>query len=150
MREPLPMQWIDRLFTKLTLTYGAPFMARYDGLDLAMVKAEWAEGLAGYQVDHGAAITWALGALPDRAPNLIEFRALCRHAPTPAKKLLEGPPPEKPNPEMLAKVAEVLTEKAPADAKQWARDLAEKDAQGLPLSVTQRRMYRAALGFANV
>lgn len=149
MPEPLPMQWIDRLFTKLMLTYGAPFMARYDGLDLAMVKAEWADGLAGYQVDNGAAITWALGMLPDRAPNLPEFRALCRHAPTPAKKLLEAPV-DKPNPEMLAKVAKGLEHAAPPDSKQWARDLAQKDADGVPLSITQRRMYRAALGGANV
>ena len=148
MPEPLPMQWIDRLFTKLALTYGAPFMARYDGLDLEMVKAEWAEGLSGYQAENGAAIAWALGMLPDRAPNLIEVRTLCRHAPTPAKKLLEAPV-DKPDPTLLAKVSQGLEKAAPPDSKQWARDLAQKDADGVALSVAQRWMYREALGVAN-
>lgn len=147
MPEPLPTHWIDRLFTKLMLTYGAPFMARYDGLDLAMVKAEWAEGLAGYQAHDGLAIKLALGMLPDRAPNLIEFRALCRAAPTPTTKALQGPV-DKPNPEMLAMVAKGLEKAAPPDAKQWARDLQEKDAAGVPLTVTQRAAYRAALGLS--
>ena len=33
--EVLPAHWIDQLFRKLSIRYGRPFMARWDGIDEA-------------------------------------------------------------------------------------------------------------------
>lgn len=142
MPEPLPMPWIDRLFAKLSVVYGAPFLSKYDGFDLAVIKAEWGDSLAGYQAHNGVAISWALEHLPERPPNVIEFRALCRVAPTPTAKLLEAPK-DKPNPAMLAKVSEGLEQAKPADGKAWARSMRDRDQRHLTLA--QRAMWRAAL-----
>ena len=77
----LPCKVIDRLFDRLTVTYGAQFMNFYAGQTTATVKASWAHVLAGFagRLD---AIAWALEMLPDRCPNVIEFRKLCRSAPS--------------------------------------------------------------------
>lgn len=76
----LPPQAVDRLFERLTLVYGAEFARRFDGLDMRDVKAQWGAELAAFASRLGA-IAWALEHLPERAPNVIAFRELCRQAP---------------------------------------------------------------------
>lgn len=88
---PLPVEWIDRIFTKLSLTYGRAFMAQYEGLEPAAVKADWAHELAGFQRSPEA-LRYALQNLPaDRPPNVLQFRAMCRRMPPPAVKALPAP-----------------------------------------------------------
>lgn len=88
---PLPPEWIDRIFTKLSLTYGRAFMSQYEGLDPAAVKADWAMELSGFQ-RAPEALRYGLQNLPaDRVPNVLQFRALCRRAPAPPVKQLPAP-----------------------------------------------------------
>lgn len=93
----LPSAWVDRLFDRLAVRYGTQFARQYDGLDIAAVKADWAEELAGFRTAPEA-LEYALNhADPDRAPNASQFRALARMAPRIEKPTLPPPPadPEK-------------------------------------------------------
>ena len=84
----LPLNWVNKIFTKLTAVYGREFSNKYsnivDGQDLGMIAAinVWAEELGGF-ADNPSAIAFGLDVnnLPERPPNLIEFRAICQKAP---------------------------------------------------------------------
>jgi hypothetical protein len=83
--------WVDALFTKLSVRYGRDFTARWEGLDLDMVKADWAEQLAWYDSKPDA-IAHALSILPaDRPPTAVQFRDLCRLAPGQVFQALPAP-----------------------------------------------------------
>jgi hypothetical protein len=87
------MPWVDRIFTKLTLVYGRPFMARYEGIDTAAVKDDWAHELASFTT-WPEALAYALSNLPpDRPPTVLEFRAIARRAPQKAGPIMLPPPP---------------------------------------------------------
>ena len=79
----LPLQAIDRLFARLQATYGRDFMERYIGLEAGAVKASWAHELSGFANDMHS-LAWALEHLPERPPNVIEFRKIARQAPSPS------------------------------------------------------------------
>ncbi len=88
---PLPESWVDRIFAKLTLAYGRAFLSQYEGIDMKMVKTDWAHELAGF-VDKPDSIKFGLENLPnDRPPNVLQFRAICRRAPAPVFKALPAP-----------------------------------------------------------
>lgn len=90
----LPRSWVDELFGRLALRYGAAFEAQYRGLDRDAVKADWADVLDGFE-RFPEAIKHALSVLPvDRPPNALQFRDACRRAPRPAQLAL--PPPQIP------------------------------------------------------
>jgi len=89
--QPLPVAWVDRIFAKLTLTYGRAFLSQYEGIDMHMVKVDWATELAGFQ-NNPSAIKHGLENLPkDRPPNVLQFRAICRTTPPPIFKSLPSP-----------------------------------------------------------
>lgn len=77
----LPLPAVERLFARLTATYGRQFLSLYEGLDNNAIKTSWAHELSGY-ANRLADVAWALENLPERAPNAIEFRNLCRKAPS--------------------------------------------------------------------
>ncbi len=90
----LPKSWVDELFGRLALRYGAAFEAQYRGLDRDAVKADWADVLDGFE-RFPEAIKHALSVLPvDKPPNALQFRDACRRAPRPAQLAL--PPPQMP------------------------------------------------------
>ena len=95
----LSIKAIDRLFTRMTATYGADFMGRYKGVPEDDLKAVWAHELAGFEHQLHA-LAWALENLPERAPNVIEFRNLARRAPAPELPRLPEP---KADPERVAR-----------------------------------------------
>jgi hypothetical protein len=79
----LPDIWINRIFEKLTLTYGREFVNKWEsvGLPIEDVKADWAHEL-GFYVNEPNAIKYAFENLPkDRPPNVLQFRDLCRQHP---------------------------------------------------------------------
>ena len=76
----LPLQAVDRLFERLTATYGRQFLSLYEGLDVNAVKSSWAHELSGFGGQLHA-VAWALENLPEQPPNAIAFRNLCRRAP---------------------------------------------------------------------
>lgn len=108
----LPDMWIDKLFARLQGVYGRDFTGQFstgmvNGVDAGLENAKqtWAEELGGF-VDNAEAIAYALSNLPDRCPNSIGFRELCRRAPRKAVDMLE----HKLTPEEMARGIEKLQE----------------------------------------
>ena len=136
----LPASWVDSLFGRLGVRYGTAFLRQYEGFDLAIVKADWAEVLNGFD---GESIAYGLRYLPaDKPPTAMQFRDQCRRAPRPEPpKAIAGP---KPDP---ARVAELVSRIEPKDVdpREWARRLQRREQQGERLTLAQREMWREAL-----
>lgn len=133
---------IDRLFERLGATYGREFTGRYDGIDDVAVKAAWAHELAGF-AERLRDIAWALDHLPQRVPNAIEFRALCRMAPAPAVPRIERAPAA---PQVVRDaMARLGPLRASAGGTEWARRILAKHARGEPVSRYARTMAAEAL-----
>lgn len=146
----LPTRVIDRLFERLIATYGREFAARYEGIDTEAVKAAWAHELSGFAA-RLPDIAWALENLPERCPNAIEFRNLCRTAPAQNTPRLPEPPadPERVRAE-LAKLQAVRGGNAERDPKDWARVVLQRIERGERVLSYTRRSARAALGLQAV
>lgn len=146
----LPLKAIDRLFERLILTYGKSFMARWDGLgdgQIAAVKTLWASDLGVYAQNLGA-IAWALENLPERAPNVIEFKNLCRSAPRrPDVMAIETAADPKKISEELVKLVELKAKAIPRvyDGKQWARNIIARHDKGEKVKPINLRFAREAL-----
>lgn len=140
----LPLNAVDRLFDRLLATYGRDFSARWEGLDQGAVKSSWAHELAGFE-NHLKSIGWALENLPERAPNVIEFRNLCRRAPSTEPLRLESP---KVDPVIAAQVLDGLRGSTPEPAHRldWARRIVEDVKAGMKRSPTVVKMAKDALG----
>ena len=147
----MPLQAVDRLFSRLTMTYGPSFTRTFDGLDLNEVKSLWGHELSFYSTHEKMAdIAWALENLPERAPNVIEFRNLCRKAP---KREAPQLPEPKANPERLkAELAKLMAptraaaEKAQlTDGRDWARRIIARHEAGEKLAATTLRFAKEAL-----
>ena len=145
----LPIKAIDRLFERLALTYGAQWDRLWEGRPITDVKTLWATELSGYASENGLkAIAWALENLPERCPNAIEFRNLCRHAPMPEAKQIPAP---KADPERvaaeLAKLAPMREHRpAPAyDGRSWARAIIARHEAGEKITPSSLKFARDAL-----
>lgn len=144
-----PAEAIDRLFNRLSATYGADWTRQWANIPISDVKTAWSHELAGYLVSKAGlnAIAHALDNLPERCPNVIQFKHLCRAAPSVDVPRLDPP---KADP---ARVAAALANLAPAVAdpngmKSWAHRLKDRHSRGDNLSATQIKSYRMALGEA--
>lgn len=121
----LPLKAVDRLFERLSLTYGRQFAELYAAVDPGAVKALWAHELAVF-ANSLPRIAWALENLPPKCPNVIEFKHLCRQAPAPDVPRLPEPKadPERVKAE-LAKLGGVRQKAAASvvgvDHKAWAK-----------------------------
>lgn len=101
----LPSPIVDAIFAKLKLTYGRDFTGRYEGIDEALVKGDWAHELAGF-ARSPSAIKHALQHLPpEKPPTVLQFRALCINSPEPMPLGLPAPAPTA---EQKAKVKAML------------------------------------------
>jgi hypothetical protein len=144
----LPLPWIDKIFSKLTLVYGRDFIGRWEGLELADVKTDWAHELSGFD-RFPDGIAFALANLPaSRPPTVLEFRAMALKAPRPAHKLLDAPmaSPDKVA-EELRRAAAAVRKPAPnaIDHKAWARVIVARDAAGERVRPICLRFAREAL-----
>lgn len=140
--EPLPMPWVERLFAKFLVRYGAAWSRLWEGIPMEAVKADWAEELAGFQ-RRPEAIAYGLEYLPhDKPPTVQQFRALCNRKSEPAPKAIRGPLA---SPDVVAKVRSGLTP-ADNDPKAWARRLRARELACERLTPAQRAMWREALG----
>ena len=141
----LPIRTVERLFDRLTINYGTEFTNTWKVLDMNAVKTTWAHELSFY-ADRLKDIAWALENLPDRAPNLIQFKRLCRQAPSIEPKQL--PPPEI-NCERikaeLEKLTDIQMKTADKDQKEWARRLVQRAANGEKISSVNLRFAKMAL-----
>ena len=143
----LPIKAVERLFEKLQLTYGTEFTNKWGELNSMDLMTNWAFELAQFS-DNLNAIGWALQNLPDRCPNLIEFKNLCKQAPRPITVALDAPkaPVEVIDREISKMLAGLI--KKPTDAgdhKRWARRLKERHEKGEHLSPYQINCYKTAL-----
>lgn len=141
---PLPSRWVDSLFSKLTVTYGAEFLRKYEGVQISDVKADWAEELSGYQQNPDA-IKHALENLPlEKPPSVLQFRELCRKAPLPKFKALPAPDID-PAMAQAVKAAVKPIGKA-TDPLEWAKNLRDREAVSpKSMSMFQRHAWREAL-----
>ena len=143
----LPIAAIERLFDRLSMTYGTEFKNKWSGFPLNEVKTSWSYELAQF-ADNLKTIGWALQNLPEKCPNLIEFKNLCKQAPRPDNLQLDAPkaPIEIVDSEIAKIVAKLVKPKADnVDHKRWAKRLRDKHQKGEPLSPYQIKSYKIAL-----
>jgi hypothetical protein len=141
-------QPIDRLFERLSLTYGNAWQTSLGTAPLNEIKTFWLHELSGFMQSKESmqAISWALNHLPERPPNLVQFKNLCFQAPAVEKLQLPAPPadPERVKQE-LAKLASFRLNKLKQDPKDWARKILGDYAAGAKKSPTVVEMARNAL-----
>ena len=148
----LPAAWIDKIFAKMLIRYGADWTRMWNGLDdkaMQLVKADWAQEL-GIFAERPEFIAHGLDNLPsDRPPTVGQFRDLCKNRPAPQPVALPAPPRDPAR--VAALVAQALAAKpAPPDEKvsvhlEWARRLRKRDFLGERLTIHQRQAWREAL-----
>jgi hypothetical protein len=142
----LPLPWVDRIFTKLTLAYGQEFLRRWTDIDLGAVKSDWMHELSAFEsAPH--AIAFALDNLPEKPPSVIQFKALCRQAPPLEVPRLEAP---KADPARvaaeLAKLSPIfLNAVAKPNPRQWAHDILARKKAGEWFSPTVLKMAKDAV-----
>lgn len=138
---------IDRLFKRLAATYGARWDASLGQTPIADVKTVWAHELSFFSGQLHR-IAWALDNLPERCPNVIEFKNICRQAPSPALAALPPPPP-KADPARVAQALQKLVDTpAQVDHKAWAHAILRDVQGGIRRNPTVVLFARQALGLA--
>lgn len=113
---------IDAIFAKLAVRYGASWLRQWDGIDMNLVKSDWGSELVGFG-ENLEPLRYALRHLPERAPNVIQFRAIANQCPAAEFKRLPAPASDP------AIVAEELARQSGIrkaitlreDGKEWAR-----------------------------
>ena len=143
----LPIAAVERLFDRLSMTYGTEFKNKWTGMPLNEIKTHWTYELSQFAGNLNA-IGWALQNLPDRCPNLIEFKSLCKQAPRPTTIALDAPkvPIEVVDTEISKIIASLVkTPESTGDHKRWARRLKERHEKGEKLSPYQINCYKVAL-----
>jgi hypothetical protein len=140
----LPAAWTDRIFEKLTITYGRDFLSRWEGMDLNAVKSDWANELSGL-FRHPSSIAWALDHLPEKPPTVVQFRRIANEMPAQAAPRLEydAAGQERIATE-IAKLAPIVT-KTRADSRDWARRIVAKAESGGDVTRVVLAMARDAL-----
>ena len=141
-------QPIDRLFERLSLTYGNAWDNSLGTAPLNEIKTFWMNQLSGFMQSKESmmAISWALNNLPERPPNLIQFKNLCYQAPAVERPQLPSPPadPARVNSE-LAKWTNIRKDGQKSDPRDWARKILGDYAAGVKKSPTVVQMARDAL-----
>lgn len=81
---------IEAIFAKLAVRYGAAWLRQWDGVEMKLVKADWSAELDGFRPNLEP-LRYALRHLPERCPNVAQFKALANACPPPEVKRLEAP-----------------------------------------------------------
>ncbi|QIM51606.1 hypothetical protein [Hydrogenophaga crocea] len=143
----LSLQAIDRLFTRMSVTYGEAWNRSLGQAPINDVKSVWAHEL-GVFANSLTRIAWALENLPAKCPNVIEFRNLCRQAPMPEAPRLPEPKadPERVRAE-LAKLGDlkVKVQTKGGDGREWARSILRRYQACERINPTVLRFAREAL-----
>lgn len=141
MPSPLSSEMVDGLFTRLAVRYGSAWFAKWDGVPMEVVKADWASELAGLGM---AALTHGLMNIPeDFPPTASQFKRLCLNRPEPTPPQLPAP---KADPGRVAKVMTELRNKlAKRKPLAWAYEMQERERKGERLSASQQLAWRTAL-----
>jgi len=143
----LPMPWVDKIFTKLTVVYGRDFLSRWEGINIEEVKADWAKELAGF-INHPDSISYALKNMPDsgKPPTVLEFRAICRKAPSVEPLRIEHEPAQPSKVALELERLKMSINSGKSDPKDWARRHIARHQAGEPVKPLTLRFAREALG----
>ena len=138
---------IDRLFKRLSATYGAEWERMLGATPEIDAKSVWAHELEQFK-NSLHRIAWALENLPERCPNVIVFKNICRAAPAPEEIALPAP---KADPERvaaeLAKLGHIRAGAVVAAAGRldWAKRILNRQDGRSPTVI---RMAKDAMGAA--
>lgn len=135
---------IEKLLSKLALTYGVRFNDQYVGMDSDMVRRNWAKELGDVSRE---GIDYAFANLPDKyPPNVLEFRKLCHSRRTEATRLaLPAPRQQGMSEDVAREVERIRRTQRNTDPRAWAKRLRARELACEKLTPTQRDMWRAAL-----
>jgi hypothetical protein len=140
------MKACDHLFNRLLAVYGTQWTKQWQDVPMQDAKDAWARELGQY-ARRLEAIAYALDNLPERAPNAVQFRNLCRAAPAPDVLALPMPVanPERMR-EELAKLGHVTGAKVQTTtgAMDWAPSILARHAAGAKITPTVIKMAREA------
>lgn len=135
----LPDVWVDRIFDKLTVTYGHQFLGRWSGLDMGTVKADWGRELSRFQ-QNPRAIGYALENLPaNDPPTVLQFRALCGQSIRDERQALPDesrPPPDLER--LRAELARLRAKSGGDHPLMWVDRLLQRQENGEVMSPAQR------------
>ena len=142
----ISLKAIDRLFERLAATY--PNWSR-QWLDVpeSDIKTAWAHELSGFE-NNLHALAWALENLPERCPNVIEFRNLARRAPEAEQPRLPKPKADPARLKIeLAKLSEIKfqVKNAAIDPKDWAKAILKRHKEGAKINISTLSMARFAV-----
>jgi hypothetical protein len=141
---------VDHVFAVLEATYGPAWDRSKGNAPIGSVKTVWAHHLSEFTHSSAAkhSILWALKNPTDSVPNAMQFRNLCRQAPSRTLDALPAPLPKQ-NPEMAAKIRDALTATPQkTDRLDWARRILQTVADGAKRTPTVVKMARDALAAA--
>ncbi len=134
---------IDAIFGRMAVRYGSAWFAKWDGVPIETVKADWARELGGFSRE---AIVYALGYLPaDFPPSVTQFRDTCARAPERMQKRIAQAIDREGKARIdgeLRRIAESISRRSPLA---WAYELQEREAAGEVLNETQRKAWRDAM-----
>jgi len=140
----LPASWVDALFARLTVRYGAAFMRQYADIDATAVKADWADVL-GVFANRPDAIRHGLEHLPaDKPPTVGQFRLLCAGVPTIVPPQLPIANEMRAEPSRVAELVASVKPKQAKDPRGWALRLRRIETEQGGEMPNGRRMTRAA------
>lgn len=157
MKNSLRADWVDRIFARMQGVYGREFTGYYSimdnatGIDIGLenAKVTWGEELATFQ-DWPEAIGYALERLPDRPPNVIKFRELCRQAPKKedAKQLAYTPVRADwdTGRRAINNIKSSLAAFNHKDNLGWAKKILAEHEAGVPKTPAVLKMAKTALG----
>lgn len=143
MPSPLPASWVEKLFERFTIRYGSAWLRMWEGIDMAAVKADWSNELAGLH-ERPEALRYALQYLPACWPPTVQqFRELCNAAPEPNVPVL--PAPEVDRGRVAAVLEKLRAVGVNSDPIGWATKLRLREEAGERLSPTHRQAWRDAM-----
>lgn len=148
MNEQAFREVIELIFAKLAVRYGADWLRQWDGVDMALVKDDWAEELSGF-ANGLEPLRYALRNLPVKCPNVAQFRALANACPPADVPRLEAPrASERVVAEEIAKQTGLKRAIAHNEnrSKDWARAIVSRAAAGERITPYSLRSARQALG----
>ena len=139
---------VDEAFARLSTLYGREFASKFEGDDIGAVKAAWAREVAPLPRALDS-IAWALRNLPERCPNAIQFRNLCKQAPHPHQVAMTSStdPVRGPTPyelDAIRALRDGIVLRRPS--RRWATDLLERAAGGDRISTGALRMAMEVAG----
>lgn len=148
----LPESWVEHIWATMRATYGAAFDRQWacpEGVEPAehvrQLKAVWGRELARFQQSK-ASLSYGLENLPERPPNLIEFKAICGRMPHSDALALPSPPASEAHVRRVLNGLDLKINRGSVrPAKAWALALQAREQRGENLTQFQRDAWRTAL-----